>query len=332
MFRIGVTSDFQKPDGTCGFGDIGLDRLNRAGIEWQFFCSHDNEIQPEDAARFDGLLVLGARVTRRTLSAPTTPRIVARFGVGYDNVDVTACTEAGSLLTITPEGVRRPVAVGAMTLMLALSLKLRIKDQLTRAGRWSEKLDYHGQGVTGRTLGIIGFGNIGRELARMVAPLEMQLIASDPNWDADAADSLRVKRVSLPELLQQSDYVVICCALCDATHHLIGKRELALMKPTAYLINVARGPIVDQRELTRCLQNKSIAGAALDVFEVEPIAADDPLLKLDNTILTPHAMSWTDECFRLIGRSAIDSLLDVADGRLPPYIVNREVLNHPRWK
>lgn len=330
-FRVGVTGDFLKPDGTLGFGDIGLELFDQAGIPWEFFNCPAGEIAKADAERFDGILVLTPRVTKATVAGASRLRIVARFGVGYDNVDVPACTENGVLVTITPDGVRRPVAVAALTFLLALSHKLRIKDELTRAGRWGEKLAYTGQGVTGRTLGIVGFGNIGREIARMCAPLEMKMIAFDPYFDEAAGQTFGVVSSPLDELMHRADYVVIACALTESTRHLINAERLAMMRSTAYLINVARGPIVDQKALTESLVQNRIAGAGLDVFEVEPISPDDPLLKLDNVIVAPHAICWTDECFRLIGKDAIGSLVDVAHGRVPKHVVNREVLMHARF-
>jgi phosphoglycerate dehydrogenase-like enzyme len=258
-------------------------------------------------------------------------KLVARFGVGYDNVDVPACTRQGVLLTITPDGVRRPVAVAALTFILALAGRLLTKDRLTREGRWAEKLDYMGMGVAGRTLGVIGLGNIGREVFRMAAPLEMRHVGHDPYLDQAAAARHGIEWLPLEELLRQSDFVCVCCNLTKQTHHLINAPRLALMKPTAYLINVARGPIVDQRALTAALQERRIAGAGLDVFEQEPIDPADPLLKLDNVVLAPHALCWTDECFAGNGRSACQSILDVAAGHVPQHVVNREALKHARW-
>ena len=135
--------------------------------------------------------------------------------------------------------------------------------------------------------------------------------------------------MSLEELLKQSDFVCICCALTSETHHLLDAERLGMMKSSAYLINVARGPVVDQAALTALLQKRSIAGAALDVFENEPIDTNDPLLTLDNVILSPHAICWTDELFAGNGRAACQSILDVADGNTPKTIVNREVLDQP---
>jgi phosphoglycerate dehydrogenase-like enzyme len=332
MFRVGTTGDFLKPDGTCGFGDIGLDRLDAAGCSREFLPASGKEIPPEVARDYDGLLVLAPQVTARTLEGVGRLRVVARFGVGYDNVDVPACTRAGVLLTITPDGVRRPVAVAALTFLLALSHKLLVKDRLTRAGRWIDRLDHNGQGVTGRVLGLVGLGNIGRELAALARPLGLELLAHDPFADPAVAAAAGVSLVALDDLLRWSDYVCVCCALTPDTRHLLNADRLALLKPTAYLINVARGPIVDQAALTRCLRERRIAGAGLDVFEQEPIDPADPLLGLDNVILAPHSLCWTDECFGLIGRDAVGSLIDVAEGRVPRHVVNRDALTHERLR
>jgi D-3-phosphoglycerate dehydrogenase len=160
----------------------------------------------------------------------------------------------------------------------------------------------------------------------------MQICAADPWVRPDAAQAAGVKLVAVDELLRSADFVCVTCALTDETRHLLNRERLRLMKRTAYLVNVARGGIVDQAALTHCLEAGEIAGAGLDVFDPEPIAATDPLLSLENVIVSPHALCWTDECFQLIGRSAIRSLIDVAAGRIPQNIVNREALNHPRWR
>jgi D-3-phosphoglycerate dehydrogenase len=328
-FRIGLTRDFLKPDGTVGFGDIGMGLLDDApNVEWEFLPENAAELRPDQVVAYDGLLVLGPKVADTTLAGADRLAVVARFGVGYDNVDVPACTAAGVMLTITPDGVRRPVAVAALTFLLALTHKLLIKDRLTRAGRWAEKLDYPGMGVTGRTLGVIGVGNIGREIFRLAGPLGMRHVGCDPLLSAPVDG---VELVPLETLLRQADYVIVCCALTPQTHLLLSADRIALMKPTAYLINVARGPIVDQAGLAAALREGRLAGAGLDVFDPEPVDPADPLLALDNVILAPHAICWTDECFRNNGRSACQSLLEVAAGRVPGPVVNRDVLGNPKF-
>jgi D-3-phosphoglycerate dehydrogenase len=332
MFRVGVTRDFLRPDGRSAFPDVDLEPLAKAGLEWGFLPTADPEIRAEHARDFDGLLVLSPKVTSGTLEGVGRLQIVARFGVGYDNVDVLACTRAGVLLAITPDAVRRPVAVGALTFVLALSQKLLIKDRLTRAGHWAEKTDHTGQGLLGRTLGLVGLGNIGREIAALARPFGLRLLAADPAADPAAAAALDVGLVPLDELLRRSDFVVVCCALTPATRHLLNRERLALLKPTAYLVNVARGPVVDQAALTEVLAAGRIAGAGLDVFEQEPVDPADPLLLLENVIVTPHAISWTDENFREVGRSVVGALVDVAQGRVPKHVVNREAVRHERLR
>ncbi|MGE3821195.1 MAG: hydroxyacid dehydrogenase [Isosphaeraceae bacterium] len=329
-FRVGVTRDFLKPDGSLGFGDIGLSLLENApGVEWEFLANAEAELSASMIRDYQALLVLAPRVTAASLEGCDRLAIVARFGVGYDNVDVEACTRSDVMLTITPDGVRRPVAVSALAFLLALSHKLILKDRLTREARWSEKMDHMGIGLTGRTLGLIGFGNVGREVASVTRPLEMRQLAHDPFASPEDAARRGVTLVSLEDVLRESDFVVICCSLVPETKHLIDAARLATMKPTAYLINVARGPIVNQTDLTRALSEGRLAGAALDVFEREPIDPNDPLLALDNVILAPHAICWTDELFLGNGREACQSILDVAAGRIPRNVVNRSVLERP---
>ncbi|MFO0871642.1 MAG: NAD(P)-dependent oxidoreductase [Pirellulales bacterium] len=332
-FRVGLTRDFLKPDGSLGFGDIGLALLDaEPSVSWEFLPVAASELGPDDVRGYDALLALAPRITERTLSGDRCPLIIARFGVGYDNVDVDACTRHDVVLTITPDGVRTPVAVSALAFLLALSHQMFAKDRLTRSGRWSEKLDYMGRGLTGRTLGIVGLGNIGRELSTVARPLGMHHLAHDPWVQPEQAAALGIELVGLDELFSRADFIVLCCALVPETRHLVNAARLALMQPTACLINVARGPVVDQRALTEALRERRIGGAALDVFEQEPIDPNDPLLALDNVILAPHAICWTDELFLGVGRSACQSIVDIARGQVPQHVVNRAVLERPSFQ
>ena len=335
-FRVGLTRDFLKPDGTIGFGDIGLRLLDEApGIEWEFLAEKTRELRPDQVHDYDALIVLGPRITAETLAGQGIAdrlALLARFGVGYDSVDVDACTANGVILTITPDGVRRPVAVAIMTYLLALATRLFQKDRLTREGRWNDKLDEMGMGLTGRTFGMVGVGNIGRDFLALARPFEMRHLAFDPYVTPEQAAGLGVELVDLETLLRRSDFVSISCPLTPETYHLIDAGRLALMKPTAYLINTARGPIVDEAALTEALRERRIAGAGLDVFEQEPVNPDNPILKLDNVIVAPHGLAWTDECFLGNGRSACQSILDVAAGRVPRNVVNRAALESPRFQ
>jgi D-3-phosphoglycerate dehydrogenase len=259
-------------------------------------------------------------------------RVVARHGVGYDSVDVPAMTRAGVLVTNTPSSMPRPVATVTLTFILALAGRLFLKDKLTRSGRWQERMDNMGLGLTGRTLGVIGAGRIGQEILRMARTFDLRLLAADPIVNALELAYLGARKVDLPVLLGESDFVVVACLLNDRTRHLVGAREFAGMKPSAYFINVARGPIVDEPALIVALRERRIAGAALDVFEQEPVDPTNPLLAMENVIVTPHSLCWTDECFHNMASTGLTSIVDALDGRKPEFVVNPEVLDHPRVK
>lgn len=331
IFRVGITRDFVKPDGTFSFDNMGLNLLNNAiGVAFELLPEDAQTLRPDHVQDYDGLLLLGRRVTADTFHGVSRLAIVARFGVGYDTVDVEACTRNGVMLTITPDGVRRPLASSIMAFILALSHKLLIKDRLTRSGRWTERIDAMGMGLTGRTLGVVGLGNVGREVFALAQPFGMRHLAYDPYVQTAEAAGAGVELTNLETLLQTADFVCICCALTPETRHLINTERLALMKKSAYIINAARGPIIDQDALTDALRTRRIRGAGLDVFEEEPIDKNHPILTLDNVIVTPHSICWTDECFQSMGRDACQSILDVTKGRIPRSVVNREVLDHPR--
>jgi D-3-phosphoglycerate dehydrogenase len=332
-FRIGLTRDFLNPDGSIGLGDIGVSLLDgKPGIEHEFLAEDRREIGADQVSGYDALAVLAPRITASTVEGADRLTVIARYGVGYDSVDIAACTANGVAVTITPDGVRRPVATVVLTFILALSSRLLEQDRAIRAGEgWSRKLALMGYGLTGKTLGLIGLGNIGSEVVRLVAPLEMRVIAHDPYVAPERAAELGVETTDLDTLLSTADFVVILCALTPETRHLLNAERLARMKSTAFLINPARGPIVDQAALTAALRERKIRGAALDVFEQEPIDPADPILALDNVIATPHALCWTDEWAYITGRSAMESMLAVAHGQPPKYVVNREVLQTPRF-
>jgi phosphoglycerate dehydrogenase-like enzyme len=209
-----------------------------------------------------------------------------------------------------------------------------VKDRLTREGAagFTRRGEYMGLGLVGRTLGSIGIGNIGAELFRLIKPYEMRLIAHDPYADQKLAAELGVELVGLEEVFRRSDFVSVSCPLTPDTRHLVNADRLALMKPTAYLINTSRGPIVDQKALTRALEERRIGGAGLDVLEKEPPDADDPILKLENVIFAPHALCWTDQCFAGNGAADVRTVLDVQHGREPRVVVNREVLETAAWR
>jgi phosphoglycerate dehydrogenase-like enzyme len=334
IFRVALSGDFRNPDGSQVYSDFDLAPLRQTpGVEMAFL-EPSQEIRPEQIENFDALILLAARFRRESIHPNGRLGVVARFGVGYDNVDVEACTDAGIAVVITPDGVRRPVAVAIITLMLALTGRLMVKDRLTREGPegFARRSQHMGIGLIGRTLGSIGVGNIGAELFRLAKPFDMRFIAHDPFVDARFATELGVELMALDDVFRHADVVSVNCPLMPATRHLVNAERLALMKPTAYLINTARGPIVDQQALTRVLKQRRIAGAGLDVLDQEPPDPTDPILTLDNVIFTPHALCWTDQCFAGNGAADIKAVLDVRHGREPRLVVNRAVLDGERWR
>ena len=333
-YRVALSGDFRKADGSPTFPDFDTRPLFDApGVE-VVYLDMASPVRADQVADIDALILLTPHFKAESVHPNGRLGVVARFGVGYDNVDVDACTKAGIALVITPDGVRRPVAVSILALILALTCKLMIKDKLTREGPvgFNRRGDHMGVGLVGRTLGSVGIGNIGAELFRLAKPLDMRFIAHDPFADVSVARELGIELVGLEDVFRQADILTVNCPLTTQTKHLVNAERLGMMKPTAYFINTARGPIVDQKALTKVLQERRIAGAGLDVFEVEPPEADDPILKLDNVIVAPHALCWTDQCFSGNGAADVRAVLDIQHGVAPRGVVNRAVFDDPRFK
>ncbi len=334
-FRVALSSDFLRPDGRPAYPMFDLGPLeDDPDIEFFHAPIVDNVVPADALADTDVLILLAARFTKDSVPAGDRLSMVARFGVGYDNVDVESCTDNDIAVVITPDGIRRPVAVSVLTFVLALSGRLFTKDRLTRAGPdgWAQRSDHMGVGLVGRTLGQLGIGNIGAEVFRMARPLDMTFIAHDPYADPAVAAALGVELVPLEDLFRRSDFLSVSCPLNDETRGIVSAALIGLMKPTAFLINTARGPVVDQAALTGALKKGAIAGAGLDVFEEEPTAAGEALAELDNVILTPHSLCWTDQCFAGNGAADIAAALAVKRGEEPAGIVNRGITGHERWR
>ena len=325
-FKLGIVRDVLNAAGEPSFGTAALEVLKgNPALDWEYTAESVKEITPDLAACYDGLYVNSSRVTVATVArGDCRLRIVARHGIGYDSVAVAALTSKRIVLTNTPFAIRRPVAVATLTLLFALAGRLFAKDRITRAGRWAERNDLMGMGLIGRTLGIIGGGGIGQELLRVSAPFGMRRLVADPYASGQAMAELDATLVPFGQLLREADFVVVACLLNEETRHLIGAPQFALMKPSAYFINVARGPIVDEPALIEALRARGIAGAGLDVFEQEPVDPANPLLRMDNVIVTPHALCWTDECFHAIASSGLQSVVDFSLGRRPAHVVNPE--------
>lgn len=333
-FLVMLTADFYDNTGAGKYRDIGLSVLaEQPHVEQRVFKEHRQQIGPDQVGDAQGVIVLTPAVTAESVSKADNLLVMARFGVGYDAVDVKACTGADVLVTITVGAVDRSVAEATIGWMIALSHNLRVKDGLLRAGRWDERTKYMGRELRDRTLGVIGLGGIARKTIELLRGFGMkQPLAFDPFVNQETAANHAVRLVSLEELLRQSDFVSIHCPLTDTTRGLIGARELALMKPDAYLLNTARGGIVDEDALYDALRNRRIAGAAVDCFAQEPVTSPHRFGELDNVMLAPHSIAWTDELFRDIGRAACQVMVDLSLGTKPRGAVNPEVFDRPGFK
>ena len=333
MIKVGVTADAIHEDtGRTFFDPVALAILDSDDrIDWEYLPERVRTLSPEHFATYDVICVVAAGVDAASLASENLrTRLVAGFGAGYDTRDVTALTERGVLLTNNPDAVRRPMATVELTFVLVLAQRLMQKDRITRAGRWAEQRDYTGTGLTGRTLGSLGVGNIGKELFRLAKPLEMHHLAHDPYVERGDVADLDVNLVDLDTLFRESDFVCINVPLNSETTKLVNVRALALMKPTAFLVSTSRGPIVDEPALYEALKGGHIAGAAMDVFEVEPTPPDNPILALDNVVVTPHSLCHTDECNRLLAEGSFKAASAFAHRQIPRNVVNPEVLEHPR--
>lgn len=337
-FRVVITADLLGPDGRPHFPDCGLSVLDECGrVTYRIMDHYAGEIEAEQIGDAHGVLVLSPKFTARSIPANNQLLAVARYGVGFDSVDVDACTANDIAVCITRGAVDRPVAEATVMWMMALSHHLMAKDRVVRTGQWEQRKDYLGRELRGRTLGIVGLGGIGRALLDLLRGFGMnQTLAFDPVLTAEQAAELGVKLVPLDELLSQSDFVSLHCPLNESTRDLIGERELNLMRRDAYLINTARGGIINEPALYTALKERRIAGAAIDCFDNEPLSAPPPLAELDNVLLAPHGIAWTEELFRDIGRMACGQLVSLAQGKQPSSVVNPEVFARPgfqaKWK
>lgn len=268
----------------------------------------------------DALVVGLARVSRRVIGALTRAKVIVRYGVGYDTVDIPAATERGIAVCNIPDYCTEEVANHALALLLAANRRIVQQDAHVRGGGWRGGPLAPMGSLYGETAGIVGYGRIGRAMAARCRALGMRVLAADPYAGPPDADD---RLVPLDELLAAADYVSVHCLLNDETLGLIGEAALRRMKPTAILVNTARGPIVDQRALTRALAEGWIAGAGLDVLEQEPPASDEPLRKLPNVVLTPHTAYFTDASSLRLKQRVAEEVICALTGRRPPHLLNR---------
>jgi phosphoglycerate dehydrogenase-like enzyme len=329
-FRVGITHDFE----THAKGVLApalAEVFDRAGgIEYEIMPDTGGVGAPEKLDAYDGIIVLDYAFPAPSFQGLSRLAVLARWGVGCDRLDLNAATEADVIVAITTDSVRRPVAEGIFALIFALARNLRALDRNIRAGDWRRDpprvID-----IEGRTLGSIGLGNIAGEMFRMARGVGFgRLLAHDPSAEAPEAERLDVKLTDLDTVMRESDFITVNCPLTPQSRGLIGARQLELMKPTAFLINTARGEVLNEPDLVAVLRERRIAGAGLDVFATEPISAGHPLLEMDNVVLSPHLIARSEDCVRNTSLSACRNVLAVQRGTAPPYVANPKVLSRPR--
>ena len=321
QFTLGISADLLTNEGNPCFGLQPLEALYKEKkilIEWM-----DPSIQilsEKETTKYDAILLNSPRLTKESIDPKNNKvKIISRFGVGYDSVDLDVLKNNNIILTNTPNAVRRPVAIASLTMILSLSGKLMIKDNLVREGRWNERTNHMGVGLINKTLGIVGFGGIGREFVKISKGLFKNIICYDPFVGEEKMKNLQVDKVDFDEIANSSDFLVILCDLNEKTRGMINSTFLNKMKSSSYLINLSRGPVVNEKHLINSLKQNKISGAGLDVMTNEPIEENNELLNLKNTILTPHSLCWTDECFDSIATEAIASILN--------YFNNKKIIN-----
>ena len=317
MFKVGISGDLLNNDNKPCFGDAPLERLKvRKDIEFFWMDKSITEISSEMASQFDAILLNLPKAKSECVTKKDCKlKIISRFGVGFDSVDVDAMKEKGIIVTNTPNAVRRPVAVASLTMIFATASKLIIKDNLVREGHWNERTNYMGLGLSQKTLGVIGAGSIGTETIKLSKPFFKNILAYDPFLSEQQIRDKGAAKSDLIELSSKSDFIVILCNLDENTKGMINTEFFLNMKKSSYIFNLSRGPVINEFDLEKALENKIISGAGLDVTNIEPLSLDSKLLSFKNVIITPHALCWTDECFNDIADEAINSILNFVDNK-----------------
>ncbi len=318
-FRVLVADDTIRPEGI---------RMLEEVASLTTLPAYSTEEQLLDAVRdADAILSRTAMISGSVVAAAPRLQIVSRHGVGLDYVDVEACTQHGVIVTITGDANSQAVSEHAFASLMAVARQLILAAADLRSGTWDRERAV-GVELYRKTLGIVGLGRIGSRMARHARGFDMQVIACDPYIDSERARGLDVALVDLETLLRRSDFVSLHVPLTEETRGLIGRAELAWMKPSAILVNTARGGVIEERALYEALAERRIAGAALDVFAEEPLPAGHPLVLLDNVVCTPHCAGQTEEALVRVSVRAAENILCVYRGEVPPLVVNPEALEN----
>lgn len=312
----------------------GLTLLKEAGLEIDLHESKEwppsreeifEHVKDKDAI----LCLLTDKIDAEVMDSAPNLKVISTYSVGFDHIDIEAATKRGIYVTHTPGVLTEAVAEFTWTLLLAVTRKILDADRIIRSGEWNKPWNPFflvGPELRGKTLGIIGLGRIGRAVARKAVAFDMKVIYYDIYRNEEMEKNLGIEYKPLEEVLKQSDFVSIHVPLTKDTYHLIGEKELKMMKKDAYLINTARGAVVDTDALVKALKEGWIAGAGLDVFEQEPLPPNHPLTKLPNVVLAPHIASATIEARSKMAELAAKNLIAVLKGEMPPALVNKDVI------
>jgi phosphoglycerate dehydrogenase-like enzyme len=314
--------------------DYLRDQQPRAGDEAYWSNIYSLEITPRHVREANGIVIFRPWVNRSAFAEVAENLVViGRAGAGCDKIDMAACTAADVAVFNAPDTLTHATASSAFLLMLALAKRLPEHERMVRNGRWDLQPVTMGDDLPGKTLGIVGLGKSGVELARLAEPFHMRVIAYSPSANKAEAAALGVTLVgSLDELFAVSDFVSLHARLTDDKRGMIKREHLRAMKPTAYFVNVARGELVDEPALIDVLRERQIAGAGLDVFEHEPLPVDHPLNALDNVILTPHWLPSTRQAARMTMETMSRGMIAASQGEIPADVVNKEVLTRPKFQ
>ncbi|MFP7478922.1 C-terminal binding protein [Terribacillus saccharophilus] len=299
--------------------------LQQAGAELILTQCHTEEEVVAAARDADGIINQYAPLSRRVIENLENCKVIARYGVGVNTIDLDAATEKGIIVSNVTDYCLDEVADHAFALLMACARKtVRLNEQV-KAGNWDFKVSVPIFRLRNKVLGLVGFGNIPRNLAQKAQAFGLRVIAYDPYVSPDIADNAHIRLVTLEELCQQADFISVHAPLTNSTKGLISDNQFNLMKKEAFIINTARGPLIDEKALIHALETGKIAGAGLDVTETEPISPDNPLLKLEPVILNPHAAWYSEESEAELKRKTAQNIADVLQGFYPAYLVNQKV-------
>ncbi|MCW4019799.1 MAG: hydroxyacid dehydrogenase [Candidatus Bathyarchaeota archaeon] len=267
------------------------------------------------------------RFTARVIESARKLKVIAKYGARPDNIDIEAATKKGIIVTWTPHTNDDSVAEHAITFMLALNKKLVSMMAYLKRGQWRARTTTITNEMLGKTIGIIGLGSIGYKVAEKLRGFDVKILAYDPYVPEERVEEVGAKMVDFDTLLRESDFVTVHATLTENTRGMIGEEELKKMKKSSFIINTSRGPLIDEDSLIKALKNKWIAGAALDVFTKEPPSPDNPLLKMDDVLFSPHIAAWTEESLRKQALMATEDVIRFLKGQRPRHVLNPEVLS-----